>query len=449
MSKPHDTQTITSEQPETNGKGSKPPLTADSQPESEDAAKPSTQAPPSSSTVQFSQEEYQTKGSVLITVLRTGMSAGNVRVYFTAREEASVADGYLEKKEIVFINGEDSQSLSLGVKPNFSDAPVNINLRLTNPENAQLGNPHEAVVVVQPITGRRDLVQSLVEPATTNPNVGRVFRHVLLGLVLIGSIFLLDYLVGRYATSREQQWDMYLTKTKTDLFFRKDSPVTIKEHEQDRLKDQLSKIRDKEDLHRELMEFYYKGYYMGIIILSFTAALAAITLLLISKRGWAATSEYIITTFFIMTCASLFFGSWAGLFKQEENITNNKVLYLKYSALENELFSYVTTGEALNYNFTSLVEVKPAPTPASSPESSNPQSNTQAKGAKTKSETTSEQSKKSEPQTVPAKIGIKLDTADFIHYVDLQLAQDNIAIGFDYSQIPNYKNAFSNVGTTK
>ena len=35
-----------------------------------------------------------------------------------------------------------------------------------------------------------------------------------------------------------------------------------------------------------------------------------------------------------------------------------------------------------------------------------------------------------------------MSAKDFIHYVDLQLAQDNIAIGFDYTQVPSYKNAF-------
>lgn len=450
MTKADDTHTITTDQPPTNGNGSKTPLKADSQLESQNANKSSTPAPPSVPSIQFSQAEYLTKGSVLVTIERTGESKGDARVFFTAREEAAANDGYLDKKEIVFVNGEDFQSFSLGVKPNFSDAPVVINLSLTNPENAQLGNPHEAVVLVQPISGNREIVKTIIEPVTTNPNVGRVFRHILLGLALIGSIYFLDFLVGSYADRHKQNWDVYLNpKTKTELVFLNDSPFQIKEHEQNRFRDQLLKIRAKEDLHRELMEFYYKGYYMGIIVLSFSAALAAITLLLISKRGWAATSEYIITTFFIMTCASLFYGSWAGLFKQEENITTNKVLYLKYSALENELFSYVTTGEALNYNFTTLVEMKPAPSATPAPEGNTTQANTQAKSAKTTSATTSEQAKKSEPQIAQAKIGIKLDIADFIHYVDLQLAQDNIAIGFDYSQIPNYKNAFSNVGTTK
>ena len=178
---------------------------------------------------------------------------------------------------------------------------------------------------------------------------------------------------------------------------------------------------------------------MGIIILSFTGALAAIALVLISKKGWAATSEYVITTFFIMTCAALFYGSWAGLFKQEENITNNKVLYLKYTALENELFSFVTTGEALRYD-VSANEVKTATTAAQPPATDKP---AQQKGAKTPA---------SKPASSPdpdKSIGILLSPSAFIHYVDLQLAQDNIAIGFDYSQIPNYKAAFQNLGNSK
>ena len=40
------------------------------------------------------------------------------------------------------------------------------------------------------------------------------------------------------------------------------------------------------------------------------------------------------------------------VFRQEQNITDNKVFFLKYMALENEIFSYVVTNEALNYMVT-------------------------------------------------------------------------------------------------
>lgn len=431
-------------QPQTNGQNAQAP------PQNAAAAEPrdASRSPEGAATVQFDRGEYKARGSVLVTVQRQGATAGDARVDFTAASAAAGADGYLDRRPVVFVNGEDTQSFTVNLTPNFTGAPSKINLALTNPENAELGDPHQAVVLLEPFAGRRDYFLSLISSVTSNPNVGRVFRHVLLGFVLIGSIFLTDYVVGRYADSHEQQWDVYLNpKAKPELTFYPDSQLTFKDYEQDRLRDQLARIRDKEAFHRELMEFYYKGYYMGIIIFSFTAALAAITLVLISKGGWSATSEYIITTFFVMTCASLFYGSWAGLFKQEENITTNKVLYLKYDALENELFSYATTGEALNYNFTTLVEVKPAPTPT--PEGAAAQADSKAKGVKGGAASTAEQAKQPEPQAAPAKIGIKIGATDFIHYVDLQLAQDNIAIGFDYSQIPNYKNAFSSVGTTK
>lgn len=428
-------------QPKTNGQNSQAAPQETAAAETRDGSRTQDQVV----SVQFSQSEYTAKGSVLVSVLLKGTPDGEVRVDFTAAEESSVADGYLDRRQLVFVNGEDSQSFSVGLKPNFTGTPSKINLALTNPENAELSDPHQAVVIVEPFVGGRDYLLSLVSSVSANPNVGRVFRHVLLGIVLIGSIFLTDYVVGRYADSHEKQWDVYLNTTaKPELTFFTDSPFAFKDYEQERLRDQLARIRDKEAFHRELMEFYYKGYYMGIIIFSFTAALAAITLVLISKRGWSATSEYIITTFFVMTCASLFYGSWAGLFKQEENITSNKILYMKYNALENELFSYVTSGEALNYNFTTLVEAKPTPTP----EGAATQTGGGAKSER-KTSATPEQPKQSEPQAAPAKIGIKISATDFIHYVDLQLAQDNIAIGFDYSQIPNYKNAFSNVGTTK
>lgn len=91
------------------------------------------------------------------------------------------------------------------------------------------------------------------------------------------------------------------------------------------------------------------------------------------------------------------------MFQQEQNIKENKVLYLKYEALENEVLSFAATYEPL------LRE--------------------------TKADALANELPQQESAT-PERV------RKFIHYVDEQLAQGNIAIGFDYSQIPTYKNAF-------
>jgi hypothetical protein len=407
---------------------------------------PPAAAPPALPTLQFSQKEYSARRRVLITVTRTGSGAGEVKVDFKAKAEDAGDECYLKRETLVFANGEDSKTFHMLVGPNWSEAPTKVIMELDNPQNAQLGDPDQAVVLIEPINSARGYLEGMAWGYAMSASIARVTKHVLLGLLLIGSIFLVDKMVASYADKYKDDWEKYLYPNQMSaLTFPPNSPVA--DYEQERLKDQLERTRLKEKFHLSLMEFYYKVYYMGIIILSFTAALAAITLVIISKGGWAKTSEYIITTFFIMTCASLFYGSWAGLFKQEENITSNKVLYLKYTALENELFGYAATNEALNYNFASLTELKVAPTSTPTPPSSSNVASAKAKDAPNNAAPESPQKKMLQENAT--KIGIPLDAADFIHYVDLQLAQDNIAIGFDYNQIPNYKNAFSSIGNTK
>jgi hypothetical protein len=398
--------------------------------------------------LQFSREEYSGQSSAVVEVTRTGSKTGEARVIVTAKESsASNGRNSIPPKELVFQDGEEVQTHTVPLSPNLSSDNTMVSVELSAPQNAELGEPSKARIVVQP-GNLLNYFRDVAVKSATSHNTRRVVKHILLTLVLIGGIYGLDKVVKSYADHHKQEWLGYLTPTqRPGLTFPVVAPdktdFVITDYEKERLSHQLERIKDKELYHLKLMEYYYTGYYMGIILLSFTTPLAAITLVLISKKGWAATSEYIITTFFIMTCASLFFGSWAGLFKQEENITENKALFLKYASLENELRSYAATGEALNYR-VSRADLNLLPdTPPQHQASPQP---SPAKASKAKEGSPAEQPQEQEAQSeMDINLGIKLIPADFIHYIDLQLAQDNIAIGFDYSQVPNYNNAFSNL----
>jgi hypothetical protein len=440
-----ETQTVANDQkPSTNGNGT--PAAAAPQNTAPGPDNAEHTAPAVMGKFQFDKPEYAGTAVAEVTVLRTGELTGEARVNVLAKKSTDLNGDYLMQKELLFKDQQAEQQIVIPVGPNTSPTATTVTLELINPSSAELGAPRRAVVVVQPSTWG-GLLRSLVGRFFgffRNPEANRVLKHALLAAFLIGCVFAGNRLVRIYADTQSKDWHDHLAPTnEPELKFNLDASEVywIPKQMQQRLTDQLVQIRHKKAYHLALMEFFYKGYYMGIVILSFTAALAAITLLLISKKGWADTSQYIITTFFIMTCASLFYGSWAGLFKQEDNITENKVLFLKYVSLENELFSYVTTGESLNYRVTTedlSARANPAPTPTPAP--SPAASAAQAKGK------TAGKEEPHQPTTEPdvgMSLGINRNTHDFIHYIDLQLAQDNIAIGFDYSQVPNYKNAFS------
>lgn len=155
----------------------------------------------------------------------------------------------------------------------------------------------------------------------------------------------------------------------------------------DRVVSQLAEIRTRIAHHFEVMVYFYVRYYMSILTFSIAAAMAAITLLFISKQGIDGANQYILNLFIVTTACAAFYGAFPGVFRQEQNITDNKTLYLQYVALEQEVLSFSVTGE----DITGTV-------------------------------------------TTPAK---------FIHYVDQQLAKfNNIAIGFDHSKVPNFVSVF-------
>jgi hypothetical protein len=95
------------------------------------------------------------------------------------------------------------------------------------------------------------------------------------------------------------------------------------------------------------------------------------------------------------------------VFEQQQNISDNKVFAMKYLALKNEIFTYAVTNEALNYDITNPLPLVP--------------------GADAL------------PQKTP--MGIASSPTEFLHYVDLQLSRDNVAIGFDVKQVASYKGA--------
>jgi hypothetical protein len=245
--------------------------------------------------------------------------------------------------------------------------------------------------------------QPAAQKLTENHVARRIAKHCLLAAILIGLTIGCSELFSSIAQRHATGWKANLKPDEQlALKFGPDSPAN--QAEQARLQEQVERIRKRIKLHLDVMEFFYIRYYMVILTFAIAGALAAITLVLVSKRGWEQTNEYILTAFFVMTACAVFFGAFPGMFQQEQNIKENKALYLKYEALENEVLSFAATYEPL------LRETK-----ADALANKLPQ---QAKTA------------------IPERV------RKFIHYIDEQLAQGNIAIGFDYSQIPTYKNAF-------
>lgn len=153
-----------------------------------------------------------------------------------------------------------------------------------------------------------------------------------------------------------------------------------------RLDTQLFNIRARVNHHGAVMSFFFKAYYMSISVVMGAGLIAAIALFFIAQHGWTLTNQYVKTIFLVMAAATAYYGLFPSVFQQQQNISDNKALFLSYKTLENEVISY-------------------------------PLTRTNSKG------------EQKEPQA-------------FITYVDSELSRlGNIAIGFDYTKI-SYKGAF-------
>lgn len=157
-----------------------------------------------------------------------------------------------------------------------------------------------------------------------------------------------------------------------------------------RLGTQFDVIQRRRKVHGEVAVYFYARYYMALTIASVAGLLAAAMLVHITRVGWVQAHRYVRITFGVAAATAAFFGAFPTMFRQPENIADNAALYLSYANLENEVLSYLATGED--------------------------------------------------------RTGQPLPPKDFVHALDRRLAELNqIPIGFDASRIPTSSEAFKAV----
>jgi hypothetical protein len=224
---------------------------------------------------------------------------------------------------------------------------------------------------------------SFLEKVWAQPYV----RQVLLVTVVVLITKCVAIRTFRWTRSRALKWVGTFDSRLTTDDSLKDSWIAsapASDLERNRIDEQFQQLRRRTKHHLEVMVDFYSWYYVAIIIASSAAAIAAIALFWISKTGWANASPTAVVLFVITTTVAVYYRAFPGMFRQEQNIAENKKLYLEYVALENEVKSYCTTGE-----------------------------NTQ---------------------------GQRLSCPEFIHYVDTRMARsNNVALGFDPTKLPTYQ----------
>lgn len=118
---------------------------------------------------------------------------------------------------------------------------------------------------------------------------------------------------------------------------------TPTESEDKRLKIQLRTIRDRIKHHGDVMGYFYVNYFISIVMVMTAGVVVALTLFFIAQQGWTNTKSYVRSIFLVTSAYAAFYGLFPPVFQQQQNIVDNKDLFLKYKALESEVESYSVT----------------------------------------------------------------------------------------------------------
>lgn len=204
--------------------------------------------------------------------------------------------------------------------------------------------------------------------------------------VIVLALFGFSWLIGEIAANTlgaEESWFKELAP-KGQPQIESFEQLNASNLERARLKDQLVLLRVRSQHHLTVALFFFMNYYMAILQAFVMGSVAASALFFIAKDGYGKTKSYVITVFVTATVLTTIFGAFPSVFRQSENVADNKYLYLKYIALQNEMLSYGATGMDATLK--------------------------------------------------------KCTPAEFIAYIDKELNQaNNVAVGFDASKIPVVK----------
>lgn len=173
--------------------------------------------------------------------------------------------------------------------------------------------------------------------------------------------------------------------------------TAAKEAEKIRLLKQIEDVHKKAKIHLDVTRFFYVQYYLSISLLSIAAIVAAIALLFISKQGWEKSSKKLIYVFVVATGTTALFSAFIVVFQYDSNIKDNKQLYIAYTALEDKILSYFSTGHfAIKIN--------------------------------------------------PGKPGNLKEPVQVIQQIDSEIAAlNNIAVGFDSTKVLNYQEVYKGI----
>jgi hypothetical protein len=183
--------------------------------------------------------------------------------------------------------------------------------------------------------------QEDIENNAQNRRQPNLLGHMLITSSLAISIFLLWSSLNWFAGNKAKEWLVQSTVNPQPIFTENfKSKPAVKE----RLNQQFDDIQSRIKSHSDVMIYFYKqSYVCGSMSLGL-AITSALCIFFISRDGWEKANNGLINAFLVTTSAAFVCNQIPVIFKQENNLTGNRTLYLEYVALRNEFISYAATG---------------------------------------------------------------------------------------------------------
>jgi hypothetical protein len=217
-----------------------------------------------------------------------------------------------------------------------------------------------------------------------------VLFHALIVVGFLTPVFIAASVCRTQAKTFAQGWYADLQAITCASDGKPDISVAIhtSPEERARLAGQFKELGNRMKHHFNLLITFYSFYFSTVIMTGVLASVAAICLLFITSKGWVPSNPYAKTIFLVATASATYCAAFPSIFQQQQNIDDNRRLYLEYAGLANEMCSFAITGEN--------------------------------------------------------DAGDSQEAKEFIHYEDVQLKKLNkIAVGFDVSKMPDFTQAFN------
>jgi hypothetical protein len=132
--------------------------------------------------------------------------------------------------------------------------------------------------------------------------------------------------------------------------------LTVSAAEKSRLEKQYEAVSHRIGKHCRIMAFFYKQYFISLLIGTVAGVIALICLFFISKNGWEKTNNALNNVCITAFGVTLVFVNTSIIFKEADNLKASQDLYIGYIALEQEMLSYWATGQQMSNDLIKVVK---------------------------------------------------------------------------------------------